>query len=601
MCLEGGDMRIGVIRYWVGRPAAEHETVERFKKAATLIGHEIVELRADGKTLKGEKASVDFIINLHFASGKSTDDLTYGALWNPWNFYHGWGFSRTYTNQISNDYLISCNSYKIDRRFSGSDAPRIISQILSHTVPPDYKIPELRSNRKLFYVGVNWEKSSNRHGRHHDLLKKLDHLGILEIYGPKKIGHARPWEGFKSYKGDLPFDGTSVIEAASRAGAVLVLSSQDHLRDEIMTSRFFEGVAGGAAIIGDRHKFLEENFSNNVWRFDDKLSIDDQAAEIVSLLNEINRKPSEAFERITLSQMCLKENYDLATQLNEIAIHARTEIQSRISAGTQNATAIVLVREDTPNLIYFLNSLLAANFRKVVFISNLALQISSSENIQVIKMPPDASFPDLMDIYLMINDSSEYVSFFTGSEEIFSNYLDPARTLTNQQSGVLLTGSCIDENGEHYANAINATNSPWHVNQFAGLILRRSALISFFSDFQNFSFHSQIIEHFSTLQIAGHFRIDPLVRFAYTSSASNIGESLGAEHHLLTSQIKSGWTPRFSTRLNTDIYESIQSSVEIHNASTFDFKFLLRQIYRSLKLPPRLDTVLRRLAIRILK
>ena len=73
-------MKIGVIRYWVGRPAAEHETVVSFKKAAALIGHTIVELRADAKTLEGEKASVDFTINLHFASGKSTDDLTYGGL-----------------------------------------------------------------------------------------------------------------------------------------------------------------------------------------------------------------------------------------------------------------------------------------------------------------------------------------------------------------------------------------------------------------------------------------------------------------------------------------------------------------------------------------
>jgi hypothetical protein len=76
-------MKIGVIRYWVGRPAAEHETVERFKKAAALIGHVIDELRQDIKILEGEVAYVDFIINLHFASGKSTDDLTYGALWNP--------------------------------------------------------------------------------------------------------------------------------------------------------------------------------------------------------------------------------------------------------------------------------------------------------------------------------------------------------------------------------------------------------------------------------------------------------------------------------------------------------------------------------------
>ena len=594
-------MRIGLIRYWVGRPAAEHETVERFKKAAILIGHEIVELRADGKTLEGQKASIDFIINLHFASGKSTNDLTYGALWNPWNFYHGWGFSKTYANQISNDYLISCNADKIDVRFSGSDAPEIIPQILSHTVPPDYKVPELRTNRKLFYVGINWEKSSNRHGRHHDLLKKLDGLGILEIYGPKKIGHARPWEGFKSYIGDLPYDGTSVIEAANRVGAVLVLSSLNHLRDEIMTSRFFEGVAGGAAIIGDRHKFLEENFDNNVWRFDDRLNVDEQAAQIVSLLNEINEKPSETIEKIKFSQLRLRENYNLATQLGEIAIHAKTEIHKRNSSETLNATAIVLLQENLPNLDSFIDSLHAANFRNIVLISSVELQIAPNEKTQIVKMSPGSTIPDFMDKYLMLNDTSEYVSFFTGCEEIFSSYLYPARKLSDPQSGVLLTGACIDENGEHYANAINANNSPWHINQIAGIILKRSALISFLSDFQNISIHSQVIQYFSAMQPSGHFEIDPLVRFTYTSSASGIGEILGNEHHLLTSQIKSGWSPKLSTGLNNDIYQSIRLSVEVQQTSTLDLKFLLRQIYRTLRLPKRLDGVIRRVAIKVLR
>lgn len=594
-------MRIGVIRYWVGRPAAEHETVERFKKAATLIGHEIVELRADGKTLEGERASVDFIINLHFASGKSTDDLTYGALWNPWNFYHGWGFSKTYANQISNDYLISCNANKIDRRFSGSNVPKIIPQILSHTVPPDFKIPELRSNRKLFYVGVNWEKSSSQHGRHHNLLKKLDNLGILEIYGPKKIGHAKPWEGFKSYKGELPFDGMSVIEKANQVGTVLVLSSRDHLRDEIMTSRFFEGLAGGAAIIGDRHKFLEENFCNSVWQFDDTLSIDDQVTQIVSLLDEINKKPSEAIEKIKIAQSILGEKYNLAIQLNEIAIHAHTEIENRISIGAQNATAIVLIQKVLPTLDAFLKSLFAANFRNVVLMSNIELETAHYENVQIVNVSPDSTFRDLMDKYLTLNESSEFVSFFSGCEEIFSNYLDPARNLSEAQGGVLLTGSCLEENGEHYANAINAVNSPWHVNQFAGLILRRSVLESFVSDFQNFSIHSQIFQNFSKLQTNGHLKIDPLVRFAYTSSASNIGEALGDEHHLLTLQINSGWSPNLSTTFNFDIYESIRANVEVQQSSALNLKFLLRQIYRTLRLPKRLDGVLRRVAIKVLK
>ena len=243
-------MRIGIIRYWIGRAAAEHEVVERIKVACEISGHEAVELRSDGLTLDGSYPLVDFVINLHFASAKSTPHLSYGALWNPWSYYFMWDFKSSFANQISNDFLISCGSDKIDQKFTSVNLPVIIEPKLNHTVAEIYAQPDLRNDRKLFYIGINWEKNSRTQGRHHKLLKELDRRGIIEIYGPKKVGNVKPWAGFKGYKGELPFDGKSVLETASKLGVALVLSSKEHEEDEIMSNRLFEGVTSGAAIIG---------------------------------------------------------------------------------------------------------------------------------------------------------------------------------------------------------------------------------------------------------------------------------------------------------------------------------------------------------------
>ena len=593
-------MRIGIVRYWMGRPAAEHETVERFKRAALMVDHEIVELRPDGKTHNGESPDIDFIINLHFASGKSTPHLTYGALWNPIAFYSGWGFSKTFSNQISNDFLVGCGSKKINAMFTGEGLPEIIPQVLSHTVPPEYKAPVLRGDRKLFYIGVNWEKSSNRQGRHHELLKGLDDLGILEIYGPKKLGNVEPWKGFKSYQGELPFDGTSVIEAANKAGAVLTLSSQDHLRDEIMTSRFFEGLASGAAIIGDSHPFFEENFRDEVWQFDDTLEIEDQCAKIASLLDEINGAPAITVQKITAGQSRLFERFNLATQLNDMAAHARAQIDKKNVSYPQFATAIVFMTESILEIHRFLDSLKAAGFKRVVVITNCRQDIPDLSEISVIRMSKNSSFYDFAAAYYNQSEESEFISFFSGHETVFPDYLEPVNNLAQEIGAVVLTGACVEEQGEFYASSINGSNAQWRAVQLSSLIIRKSYFDAFMKDFRSFSMHAFINKNVTTLVASGFVKLDQLVRFRYTNVDPNLDKIQGVDFHNLRNQIRGGWSPSPSNSFNHKIFKEIRIETNQDLIST-DGRYLIVQIYRSLRVPSWADQLLRRLGPRFFK
>jgi hypothetical protein len=593
-------MRIGIIRYWVGRPAAEHETVERFKFAAAQIGHKIVELRADGLDLSGKKADVDFIINLHFASGKSTNDLTYGALWNPWNFYKGWGLSQTFANQVSNDFLLSCGSTKIDERFTGRGYPEIIKNRLSHTVPDDYIVPELRTDRKLFYIGVNWEKSSGTKGRHHELLKILDDNNVIEIYGPKKVGHVRPWAGFKNYVGELPFDGKSVYEAASRCGAVLVLSSQDHLEDQIMTSRLFEGIASGATIIGDSHPFLKEYFASEIQTFDSKKSFESQAREIIDKLNIANHNPDRIFAEITSCQEILKQSFNLAGQLKNIADHAKSVIESKKVISKKSATAVIIDFDRKLDSKLKFASLKAAGFSKILLYTNQIDNFMSVEGVEIIQ------FRDLEDVsecirhYLNLEDNNEFVTFCTGEEEFFESYLDFTINLGKSKLGYFVTGARIEVHDDHYANICNPLNSPWHSQYLPGLVIRKSVLLDFVAYFHNTAVQSLFSENFHVLRDLDLIELDHRSGYRVVTGAKTLGQIQGIDYHKVTYEAKNSVYPESKVIW----YQALQQQIRLNSnsVSAFSDSFgVFKMIYHALALPNFLKRILKRLALKLLR
>jgi len=594
-------MRIGIIRYWVGRPAAEHETVERLKRAAQDSGHEIVELRADGMALSGKTPDIDFLINLHFASGKSTDKLTYGALWNPIDFYHGWHFPRSFANQISNDFLISCGAERIDKKFKNPGFPEIIEPILSHTVSGNFKIPESRTDRKLFYIGVNWEKSTKKHGRHHELLKELDGLGILRIYGPKEIAGIKPWAGFKSYVSDLPFDGSSVIKEASSAGAVLVLSSASHKKDQIMTSRLFEGIAAGASIICDSHEFVAQNFQNDAWIYDDTLSVKEQAVRIVELLSEINAEPDLTKSKIINTQKIVKNKFNLSTQLEDIANHAKSQLAKVQSSSKYSVTALVFNDGSTRNIGSHIESLKRAGFTKIFIGSHIVDGDNKIIGVQQIKQNTGSKFSEFITSYLEFEDKSDFLAIFTGNEEVFTNYLQCLDKIEESQIGMFVTGAKVETTGEFYSNAINPTSVDWHCQSTAGLLLRRETLEEFLTVFGSCSINALFSRFFYKLAESGFIQLDPLVRFRFSTFDFLLGEVQGKELHMLESEIRANWLFLPQIPWARCLAQNIRIYPHAPISSSLSGRAILVSLYKSFVLPKKIDKVIRKMASKILK
>lgn len=309
----------GVVSNWPKLKNAEYEVIERLKISSKKIGYVCCVIDTQGTFLNSsdiEIKDLNFIISLHYDAPKSFQCNTFIALWNPMDFYYKFGLERTINNLLSYDgYLLGSdhdfnnihndvmNSYlRLDLKFN---KPYFFNSLYDNAF--EYKT-FLNSQKKIFYVGVNWEAISGK-GRFHDLFKMLDSENIIQFYGPKKINGVRPWRGFKSYKGEIPFDGSSLIDTANKLGISLVLSSNSHLMCDMMSSRLFESISAGAIVICDQNRFVKKHFKDNVLYVDTTKTNKLIFNQINSHYNWILRNQNLAAEKIKACQKIFAEKF----------------------------------------------------------------------------------------------------------------------------------------------------------------------------------------------------------------------------------------------------------------------------------------------------
>jgi hypothetical protein len=320
--LPGIRRTIAVILMWPEQACAEHECVERLRTAAELIGVKVIELDKFGHIVgtprqRVAREDVDFVIHLHYETAKTYDAVSVAAMWNPTQFYFDWGFDRHWSNQMSHDVYAYTGSPEIKKlvRASRGDFVAADMPLLNHTLAAPIIPPKPHDSYRVLYCGINWEKLTNKPARHDAVLRELDKQGVLDVYGPTEIRGVKLWDGYKGYKGSLPFDGRTIIEKIAEAGACLVFSSDVHIRSEIMSNRLFEAMAAGAVVIGDEHSFIPAAIGDNFICVPSTLTAEERAKRIVDALLRFGRHPHEAVSLATAAQQAFVRSYHLCTQL----------------------------------------------------------------------------------------------------------------------------------------------------------------------------------------------------------------------------------------------------------------------------------------------
>jgi len=314
-----------IIKHFYKLKAAEHEVVERIVASTEELGWNprVVEVDADFhyRDMQKIEKGVHAVLDIHYEYPKFFKARSIGAFWTPTSFMKDWDLAYVWENQLSHDNLVHTDSKKI-LELLNEFRPDEDFGILNHSLPGSWLdwINSARRNEtpSAFYAGIGWNKLSGRPGRHHELFKILDDKNILDIYGPRKISHVVPWKGFKSYRGEIPFDGKSILKKARESGISLVLSAEQHLAEGVISSRFFEGLAAGNSIISDGHPFIKKHlgkngFSLNLERGDAYAA--DQLREFVS---ELRQNPALLKSQQDFAQDLFLEKFDLTKQLKKI-------------------------------------------------------------------------------------------------------------------------------------------------------------------------------------------------------------------------------------------------------------------------------------------
>ena len=311
--------RILLISQWPNVKNGEYELIEKIKQTdykITVVDYFGFDV-ANGECLNSASLidDYDFAISFHYDTPKFLNIPTYLWVANPLEFMHLRG---DYRNVLMH-HLRAYDDYL----YNGSDTLKAhIKKVVGSKwldtgleMFPSCAISALTSPRgladkngdasgRIFYCGVNWERGLDRAGRAVGLLNILQQKQAADFYGPDKLEGISPWEGFTSYKGEIPFDGVTITSVIREYSAVLAISSPAHMKSRTSSSRIFEGIAAGVPVISDENPHVRRLFGDLVYYFKGHTE-EERASSIIQALNQIIVNPKDAEARVVKAQQTM--------------------------------------------------------------------------------------------------------------------------------------------------------------------------------------------------------------------------------------------------------------------------------------------------------
>ena len=142
----------------------------------------------------------------------------------------------------------------------------------------------------------------------------MDAKSYMDIYGAKGA-----WSYLSnSYRGLLPFDGTSIVKALNRAGVGLCLHKDEHRETATPSLRIFEITASGAVAICQEHPFIREAFGDAVLYLDWSLDATGKVAQISEHMRWIAANPEAARQMSKKAYDIFAERYSLEVLLRNL-------------------------------------------------------------------------------------------------------------------------------------------------------------------------------------------------------------------------------------------------------------------------------------------
>lgn len=365
--------KFGIVYSWDYKDkCAEKELIERVKYAAKELNIECILANIFGKVLDeeynptelllDEVIGLEFVLHTHFISSKYQDYFSIYPLWNPPAFLFHWPeYNYLIDNlRVHDDYFTShgflaeshINCVNLESKKNLNTFLPFLPTSTEDTIykPKILEIEEF----KIFYAGSGWEKTAGEPTRHETIFKGLDELGIFELYGPQKIGNYAPWEGYKSYKGEIAFDGKTIFKKINECGIALAISSLEHNKSGILTNRIYEAIISGAVVITDNSEIVKELFGDNVLTVDNFGNQKETLKQIKEKIEWVKNNKEQVHKMVENLQKLFLERLSLEKQIKHIFDNIqqrKNEIALNYYTKENQDIVDVIIKWTSPNLV----------------------------------------------------------------------------------------------------------------------------------------------------------------------------------------------------------------------------------------------------------
>jgi len=189
---------------------------------------------------------------------------------------------------------------------------------------------------RLTYFGTNWDN------RQRELFQHLDQEGLIDIYGPQQ---SWSYLSDSAYRGVLPFDGEAPQRTYAQNGAGLVLLSESHLRDDIISNRVFEICSAGAVAIACDTPWLRKHFGDALYYFDQRAPARHITQRLRDILFEIQEDPAAASARAAEGRKVFENRFSAEVLLTNAIQYFERWRHARVSRDRRLDPAVsVIVR-----------------------------------------------------------------------------------------------------------------------------------------------------------------------------------------------------------------------------------------------------------------
>ncbi len=352
--------RIVLISQWPNVKNGEYELIEKIKqtgyriKVVDYFGFDVENgICLNTATLPQE---YDFAVSLHYDTPKFLNIPTFLWVANPLEFMHLRGdyrsillhHLRAYDEYLYNGSNLLKRHIKtvVGSEWVDSHLEMFPACSLGELAPPkSLDRHQVDAAHKVFYCGVNWERGSDSTGRAQGLLDLLQQQNAADFYGPNKLEGISPWEGFSSYKGEIPFDGVSMTRVMREYGAVLAVSSPAHIKSATSSSRVFEGIAAGVPVISDENPHVKQLFGDLVYYFSGNSEME-RAQSILAALKEITNDPTNARNRVSRAQELMSQRFCFEACFESVLHYRQKSMIAKSSSLSKKILDVFLLQHD---------------------------------------------------------------------------------------------------------------------------------------------------------------------------------------------------------------------------------------------------------------